>query len=439
MCDNYVENPFKRTFCKGCGAKEDDHDCDEDAPAPPVKPAPKSAGIFRVTPVPPSAAEVSETPSASAIAKSSSSTEPEPSHLSASDPADPPKPPALSPPSTGAADEIESASVTATAADIGVPAEKKEAGCTAAPNNSDSTVSPGPVVPPSVTDLSAPVPKTQSVLTVAESVDRQPPLSEKPKPVSSQASAGDTPAEDADQLKAKEEEERRKKEWAAQQARIAKAGVSHASDRVSDRELKHLSGDTGYPHDAAINSVIRDFRSTFSLEEMRMFKGLFKHYDRDADGKLNVVEFHRLMEHLGDSKTHAELRAIIAEVTGQSERAQDLALSYRDFIRTIGGSEDEKFTFVSQLKLPEMKALKGRIAASKLAAKATFFEQQAHEAEMEKYRLAKIEEERQARRAANDARAQEERRLKDEEMRKVREEKDRRERLKARGAMFESK
>src|SRR5689334_17474722 len=53
----------------------------------------------------------------------------------------------------------------------------------------------------------------------------------------------------------------------------------------------------------------------FSQEELQSIRETYNKYDTDKNGKLELFELHQMYEDLGQTKTHAQLRQLIQEVS----------------------------------------------------------------------------------------------------------------------------
>jgi EF-hand domain-containing family member D2 len=65
-----------------------------------------------------------------------------------------------------------------------------------------------------------------------------------------------------------------------------------------------------------------------SIGELKEYESLFRTYDQDGDGKLDLIELKYMMEKLGSPQTHIALKKMIAEV----DEDQDGVMSYREFL-----------------------------------------------------------------------------------------------------------
>jgi len=190
----------------------------------------------------------------------------------------------------------------------------------------------------------------------------------------------------------------------------------------AEYELKHK-----------LDEVSKEFQSknpSFTRKQVEDFKKAFIGYDVDRSGDLDLFEVQQMMEKLGQTKTRAELKDMIAEVdtTGKG------TINFKDFLRAMAPEKDVTSGVIEEKPLP----LFGKIYQSALAEKATFFEQQMRSAQ------GKTKEEQEAEIKAGAAqrklerqRAKEEKDAKAAEEAKQKEQAEKRAAMKAKAAAFE--
>ncbi|CAE1269071.1 AIF1 [Acanthosepion pharaonis] len=70
-------------------------------------------------------------------------------------------------------------------------------------------------------------------------------------------------------------------------------------------------------------------------EKLISYKRQFVQFDEDASGDLNIMDVKRMMEKLGQAKTHLELKKMIAEV----DRTGTGVITYQDFVLMMLGKK----------------------------------------------------------------------------------------------------
>jgi len=68
-------------------------------------------------------------------------------------------------------------------------------------------------------------------------------------------------------------------------------------------------------------------------QQLEAYKKQFIEYDKDMSGDINIMELKMMMESLDQTKTHLELKKMIAEV----DRENRGAISYNDFLYMMLG------------------------------------------------------------------------------------------------------
>merc|ERR1712168_808175 len=98
-------------------------------------------------------------------------------------------------------------------------------------------------------------------------------------------------------------------------------------------------------------------------QQLEAYKKQFIEYDKDMSGDINIMELKMMMESLDQTKTHLELKKMIAEV----DRENRGAISYNDFLFMMLGNK----TSVLKLVLKFEKAQKEKEGPSGPAPKRT--------------------------------------------------------------------
>lgn len=68
-------------------------------------------------------------------------------------------------------------------------------------------------------------------------------------------------------------------------------------------------------------------------DQLQSFKAKFLEFDRDADGNIDLMGLSRMMEKLGQAKTHLEMKKMIKEI----DRTNKGTICYRDFVNMMIG------------------------------------------------------------------------------------------------------
>ncbi|KJE91094.1 EF-hand domain family [Capsaspora owczarzaki ATCC 30864] len=88
--------------------------------------------------------------------------------------------------------------------------------------------------------------------------------------------------------------------------------------------------DSGAEAGGKVTQVFNEYTEfpEFSRSELKKFKDMFKKYDTDKSGFLDLQELKYFMEQLGEPQTHVALKAMIALV----DEDFDGTISYREFL-----------------------------------------------------------------------------------------------------------
>lgn len=114
------------------------------------------------------------------------------------------------------------------------------------------------------------------------------------------------------------------------------AGANPFTDKIDPRKygIKENPVEEGL---RAINKEIledHDYSEVEDLaEKLESFKDKFMEFDKDANGNIDLFGLSRMLEKLGQTKTHLEMKKMIREV----DKSDKGAICYRDFIAMMIG------------------------------------------------------------------------------------------------------
>ncbi|XP_003387413.1 PREDICTED: allograft inflammatory factor 1-like [Amphimedon queenslandica] len=89
-------------------------------------------------------------------------------------------------------------------------------------------------------------------------------------------------------------------------------------------------------------------------ERLDKYKKQFMEFDEDHSGDIDIMELKRMMEKLGQAKTHLELKKMIQEV----DTTKKGTINYPDFLTMMLGKKNSILKLI--LKFEEMKKEKER-------------------------------------------------------------------------------
>eukprot|EP00744_Colponema_vietnamica_P002428 GILI01003813.1.p1 GENE.GILI01003813.1~~GILI01003813.1.p1 ORF type:complete len:270 (-),score=97.04 GILI01003813.1:299-1018(-) len=182
--------------------------------------------------------------------------------------------------------------------------------------------------------------------------------------------------------------------------------------------------------DKTIDQVGREFANQcpdITLDQLEKYKELFNKYDTDGDHVLNFFEVNQMMESLGQTMTHVEVRNMIKEI----DLNNDGDIDFCEFLNCMF----KKRAFGSNEPAGPA-SLFGRICNSALFDRAKFFEEKIFALK----RRNSFEERQMAKRELAKKREEEERQKKEEEEKAKKEAEDRKAAFKARNeALFGKK
>jgi len=92
-------------------------------------------------------------------------------------------------------------------------------------------------------------------------------------------------------------------------------------------------------------------------EKLESYKSQFMEFDEDNSGDIDLMELKRMMEKLGQAKTHLELKKMIAEVDTRNSGTID----YKDFLTMMLGKKNSilKLILMFEEKKKEKERPKG--------------------------------------------------------------------------------
>jgi len=176
------------------------------------------------------------------------------------------------------------------------------------------------------------------------------------------------------------------------------------------------------------------FDKDFSQEELTNLQSNFQKWDKNSSGELELFELHQMYESTGQSVTHAELRAMIAEVDIDASGG----INYEEYLTVVLKQKKGILKKGALGFIPEnvdwsqfmAKTAKEHDESRETGKKANLFEKVAVDQENDKLREAKIKKEQELKKAELEAKRkqkEEERKRKerDEEIRKKIEEDER--------------
>jgi len=169
------------------------------------------------------------------------------------------------------------------------------------------------------------------------------------------------------------------------------------------------------------------FENEFSQDELTNLQSNFQKWDKNSSGELELFELHQMYEASGQSVTHAELRAMIAEVDIDASGG----INYDEYLTVV---LKQKKGILKKGSLGFMgenvdwsqfmaKVAKEHDASKETGKKANLFEKAAVDQENDKLREAKIKKEQELKRAEMEAKRKQ--KQKEEEIRKKIEEDER--------------
>nr|AOZ21491.1 allograft inflammatory factor-1 [Sinohyriopsis cumingii] len=92
-------------------------------------------------------------------------------------------------------------------------------------------------------------------------------------------------------------------------------------------------------------------------EKLTAFKAKFLEFEHDQNGNIDLMGLKRMLEKLGQAKTHLEIKKMIAEV----DTTNTGTISYRDFIRMmLGGKSVLKLILIFEEKAKPQERPKGK-------------------------------------------------------------------------------
>eukprot|EP00055_Hartaetosiga_balthica_P003166 m.6731 g.6731 ORF g.6731 m.6731 type:complete len:144 (-) comp2645_c0_seq1:82-513(-) len=101
-----------------------------------------------------------------------------------------------------------------------------------------------------------------------------------------------------------------------------------------------------------------DYKDVENLEEkLEVYKKQFIDFDEDHSGDIDMMELKRMMEKMGQPKTHLELKKMIAEVDSHNSGT----IHYDDFLNMMLGSKSSvlKLILMFESKKKEKEVPKG--------------------------------------------------------------------------------
>lgn len=124
----------------------------------------------------------------------------------------------------------------------------------------------------------------------------------------------------------------------------------------------------------AFQNARSEFRD-MSIKELKEYEELFKQYDSNGDGTLDLQELKYMMEKLGAPQTHIALKKMIAEV----DEDNDGVMSYREFLLIF------RYFKTGKLQHEGLQKIAGSVASISVGKEGVggaknFFEQRAQEA-----------------------------------------------------------
>lgn len=146
-----------------------------------------------------------------------------------------------------------------------------------------------------------------------------------------------------------------------------KENVENMEDEVEDAPKFALpeQGPKNYgiksnPEEEALEAINKellddpDYSEVENLpEQLQTFKDKFLEFDKDAEGNIDMLGLSRMLEKVGQPKTHLEMKKMIREI----DRTNKGTICYRDFINMMLGPKNSVLKlilmFEQKSKAPE--------------------------------------------------------------------------------------